>query len=155
MEILDGDQVLFVLNNQKNAVPLSLSSFFPLSFWIHFGVFKIVDESDAFFGVGNNGRDCIRKSDDYDYDLLYFSSPSYLPSSPPFLRPSIPPPPRLRPPLRVYRSCFYQNNQKAYTADQYLTGVVSTSGIARSVISSLLHILLSFDYLKIVYLCFN
>jgi len=43
----------------------------------------VIDESDAMFGQGNNGRDCIQKSTQYDYDLLncYFQndSPSYLP----------------------------------------------------------------------------
>lgn len=69
-----------------------------------FTLYQVVDESDAFFGEANNGRDCIRKSDHYDYDLL---------------------------------SCFYQNDQKGYTAAQYLTGLVQTSGIARSVLTRL------------------
>lgn len=52
----------------------------------------IVDESDAFFGPGNNGRNCIQKSLNYEYSLV---------------------------------DCFYQNNQKAYTAPQYLEGTVN------------------------------
>jgi hypothetical protein len=52
---------------------------------------SIVDESDNFFGEGNNGRDCIRKSDTYPFDLT---------------------------------SCFFQNNQQYYTADEYLKGTL-------------------------------
>eukprot|EP01125_Pyxidicula_operculata_P004674 TRINITY_DN1755_c0_g1_i1.p1 TRINITY_DN1755_c0_g1~~TRINITY_DN1755_c0_g1_i1.p1 ORF type:complete len:960 (+),score=259.04 TRINITY_DN1755_c0_g1_i1:141-3020(+) len=74
---LEGDLVLFQLDSTKN---------------------KVVDESDAFFGEGNNGRDCIRKADHYDYDV---------------------------------NDCFFQNDQKAYTANEYLTGLVKTTGIAR------------------------
>jgi len=47
VDLLDKDLVLFELSNKS-----------------------IVDESDAFFGEGNNGRDCIQKRDSYDYDLL-------------------------------------------------------------------------------------
>jgi len=61
---------------------------------------QVVDESDSFFGEGNNGRDCIHQSPTYDYNLL---------------------------------NCFFQNDNQAYTANQYLTGLVTTTGIARYV----------------------
>jgi len=35
----------------------------------HRNEYSIVDASDSFYGVSNNGRDCIRKADNYDYDL--------------------------------------------------------------------------------------
>jgi len=43
---LDGSLVLFNLNGSS-----------------------IVDESDSFFGQGNNGRDCIQQASTYEYDL--------------------------------------------------------------------------------------
>eukprot|EP01124_Arcella_intermedia_P035911 TRINITY_DN9272_c0_g2_i1.p1 TRINITY_DN9272_c0_g2~~TRINITY_DN9272_c0_g2_i1.p1 ORF type:complete len:1004 (-),score=188.51 TRINITY_DN9272_c0_g2_i1:59-3070(-) len=57
----------------------------------------IIDESDKFFGTGNNGRDCVRK-DLYNYSLF---------------------------------NCFYQNTNNYYKPDNYLKGLVKTSGIAR------------------------
>jgi len=72
---LDGDSVLFHLSGTQ-----------------------VVDESDSFFGEGNNGRDCVRLQAAYDYNIL---------------------------------DCFFQNNQKAYTSTQYLSGKTKTTGIAR------------------------
>jgi len=59
---------------------------------------SVIDESDYFFGMGINGRDCIQKSDLYDYNLL---------------------------------NCFFQNDNTLYTPNDYLNGIISTSGIAR------------------------
>jgi len=44
----------------------------------------IIDASDSMYGAGNNGRDCIQQSDQYDYNLLncFFQndSPTYVPN---------------------------------------------------------------------------
>eukprot|EP01125_Pyxidicula_operculata_P011693 TRINITY_DN382_c0_g1_i1.p1 TRINITY_DN382_c0_g1~~TRINITY_DN382_c0_g1_i1.p1 ORF type:complete len:980 (-),score=272.25 TRINITY_DN382_c0_g1_i1:188-3127(-) len=63
---------------------------------------SVVDESDSFYGPGNNGRDCIQynATGQYDYDIL---------------------------------NCFFQNDQNGYTPNQYLLGLVQTTGIARFV----------------------
>jgi hypothetical protein len=46
IDVLDGSKVLFFLNGST-----------------------VIDESNYFFGQGNNGRDCIQQSDSYPYDL--------------------------------------------------------------------------------------
>jgi len=75
VDMLQDDLVLFYLNGSR-----------------------VVDESNSFFGQGNNGRDCIRKSVDYSFDVT---------------------------------SCFFQNDQTSYTSEEYLTGIIQTTGIAR------------------------
>jgi len=58
----------------------------------------VIDESDSFFGKGINGRDCIQKSDTYEYNLI---------------------------------NCFFQNDNNMYTPNDYLNGIITTTGISR------------------------
>jgi len=46
IDILDGDTLLFYVNGST-----------------------VIDESDSFYGVSNNGRNCIIKADSYEYDV--------------------------------------------------------------------------------------
>lgn len=51
-----------ILVDEANALDQSLVLF-------HMYRDTVVDESDSFFGQGNNGRDCIQKASEYNYDI--------------------------------------------------------------------------------------
>jgi len=79
---LDVYSVVRVSSNRLITDEISLLDFSKVIFYMDDKL--VIDESDSMFGAGNNGRDCIQKSDRYDYNLLncFFQnhSPSYFPN---------------------------------------------------------------------------